>query len=204
MTEYYSYETRSGHGLPFDPFKAIVAPRPIGWISSVSADGVVNLAPYSFFNGFSTTPPIVGFGSEGRKDSLRNIEETKGFVCNLATRPLAGQMNTTSGNYPHGIDEMKKAGLAALPSRHVAAPRVAESPAALECRLVEARQLRDADQNPIDGYLVLGEVVAVHINTEYLVEGRFDMVKAHTIARCGYKGDYAEVTELFEMFRPAV
>ncbi|MET1029247.1 MAG: flavin reductase family protein, partial [Dongiaceae bacterium] len=111
MTETYFYDPRKGHGLPHDPFKAIVTPRPIGWISSIDAKGQVNLAPYSFFNAFSTTPPIVGFASEGRKDSLANIEETGEFVCNLATWDLAEAMNTTSAPLPHGVNEMVRAGL---------------------------------------------------------------------------------------------
>src|SRR3954467_15799753 len=135
--EIYFYDPRQGHGLPHDPFKAIVAPRPIGWISTVDKDGRVNLAPYSFFNGFCSTPPIVGFSSEGGKDSLEQAEAAREFVCNLATEELAEAMNRTSAPVASGIDEMALAGLEAAPSRNVRAPRVARSPAALECRVTQ-------------------------------------------------------------------
>ena len=119
MGDTYFYEPRLGHGLPHDPFKAIVAPRPIGWISTVDPDGRINLAPYSFFNAFCEFPPIVGFSSGGRKDSQRNVEATGEFVCNLVTRKQALAMNLTSAPFPHGVDEMQRAGLAAATSRLV-------------------------------------------------------------------------------------
>ncbi|MDB5294066.1 MAG: Asp/Glu/hydantoin racemase [Phycisphaerales bacterium] len=199
MTSFHFYEPRNGHGLPHDPFKAIVAPRPIGWISTVDASGRVNLAPYSFFNAFCDAPPIVGFSSAGRKDSQRNVEATGEFVANLATRRQAEAMNASSLPLPHGASEMAHAGLAAAPCRLVRPPRVADAPAALECRLLTTLPLTDLDGRPTGHTLVLGQVVGVHIDPAYLKDGLFDMAAAGTIARCAYRGDYAEVTELFEM-----
>src|SRR5258706_30956 len=152
----YFYDPRQGHGLPHDPFKAIVAPRPIGWISTVDVAGRVNLAPYSFFNGVSSKPPIVAFSSEGRKDSLVNAEATREFVCNLATEELAEAMNRTAAPVGAGVDEMTLAGLAAAPSKNVRPPRVARSPAALECRVTQILRLTDVDGRTIDNWLVMG------------------------------------------------
>ena len=202
MSEFHFYEPRLGHGLPHDPFKAIVAPRPIGWISSMSPEGGVNLAPYSFFNGFCEKPPIVGFSSAGRKDSQRNVEATGEFVVNLATRRHAEQVNLTSAVVPPHVNEMELAGLKAAPSRIVKPPRVADAPAALECKLLLALPLKDLDGRPTPNTLILGQVVGVHIDTAFLRDGLFDMTLARTIARCGYLGDYTEVTSLFEMIRP--
>ncbi|WP_158747199.1 flavin reductase family protein [Acidisphaera sp. L21] len=200
--ETYFYEPRLGHGLPHDPFKAILAPRPVGWISTVDAQGRVNLAPYSFFNGFGGNPPIVGFSSEGRKDSSGNAQTTGEFVCNLVTRSLAEAMNQTAAPLAHGQDEMAFAGLAAAPSRLVRPPRVALSPAAFECKVLQVIVLKDLDGVATGAELVLGQVVGVHIDPAYLKDGIFDTVAAQPIARCGYRGDYAEVTALFEMIRP--
>jgi flavin reductase (DIM6/NTAB) family NADH-FMN oxidoreductase RutF len=202
MTESYCWEVADGHGLPYDPFKAIVAPRPIGWISTVDRQGRVNLAPYSFFNAVGDEPPIVAFSSGGWKDTVANIEATGEFVCNLATRALAEAMNQSSAAQPHGVDEMALAGLAAAPSRLVRPPRVAAAPAALECRLLQIIRLHALDGAPTGDWLTLGQVVAVHIDPSYLKDGRFDTAAARPIARCGYQGDYAEVTSLFEMRRP--
>lgn len=195
------FEPRNGHELPHNPFKAIVAPRPIGWISSVSAEGVVNLGPYSFFNAIADSPPLVMFSSSGKKDSMTNVEATREFVVNLATRDLAEQMNQSSGNYPPEVDEFEPSRLTAATSHVVKPPRVAESPAALECKLVRVMQLEDAEGQKHDRWMAIGEVVGVHIRDEFLTDGLFDMVKAGTIARCGYF-DYAEVTSLFQMRRP--
>lgn len=199
---FHYYDPRDGHGLAHDPIKAIVAPRPIGWISTVDANGRVNLAPYSFFNAFSTAPTVLGFASEGRKDSLANITATGEFVANLATRALAEAMNRTSAAVAHGIDEMALAGLASAPSRQVRPPRVAAAPAALECKLLQIVALNDLDGRPIGSHLVLGQVVGVHIDRAFLRDGIFDTVAARPIARLGYRGDYAEVTASFEMIRP--
>lgn len=201
MTMHF-YEPRQGHRLPHDPFKAIVAPRPVGWITTIDREGRVNLAPYSFFNAFHSKPPVVGFCSEGRKDSVTNAEATGEFVCNLATRPLAEAMNATSASLPSGQSEMEAAAIEAAPSRIVKPPRVAATPAALECKVTQIVRLEGLDGTLFDAWLVLGEVVGVHIDPAYLVDGRFDTAAARPIARCGYQGDYAEVTGLFEMLRP--
>jgi flavin reductase (DIM6/NTAB) family NADH-FMN oxidoreductase RutF len=196
------YDTQTnGHGLPYDPFKAIVAPRPIGWISSLGADGSVNLAPYSFFNAFSSRPPIVGFASEGPKDSVSFIAETREFVCNLVTFDLRNEMNATSAPLPRGTSEFIHAGLETAPSTLVKPPRVKASPVALECKLVEIKELTDSDGNSVNSFLVLGHVVGIYINEAYIKEGRFDIVAAGTIARCGYT-DYAVVDDLFSITRP--
>jgi flavin reductase (DIM6/NTAB) family NADH-FMN oxidoreductase RutF len=198
----YFYEPRQGHGLPHDPFKAIVAPRPVGWITSQDDQGRVNLAPYSFFNAFSSRPPLVGFASEGWKDSVRNVEQTGEFVCNLVSRDLAEAMNETAAQLPPGENEMIRAGLAAAAARLVKPPRVARAIAALECRKTTILRLSDAGGRELDTWLVLGEVVGVHIDDAFLRDGRFDTAAARPVARCGYTGDYAEVTALFEMIRP--
>ena len=135
--------SKRNHGLARDPFKAIVAPRPIGWISSMSAKGEINLAPYSFFNGVSSDPPMVMFASEGRKDSITFVEETKEFVCNLATWNLREQMNATSGPFARGTNEMKEAGLVSAPSILIKPPRIKTSPCALECRWLQTVHLND-------------------------------------------------------------
>lgn len=188
--------------LPHDPFKAIVAPRPIGWISTVSAAGAVNLAPYSFFNGVSSRPRVVMFSSETRKDSVRNIEETREFVCNLATWDLRDAMNKTAASYPHGVDEMKLAGLTAAACRFVKPPRVAEAPCAMECKLLRIVQIDDVEGRPIDSYCVFGQVVGIHIEDRFIKDGIVDTAAMKPIARCGYLGDYARVDELFELSRP--
>jgi flavin reductase (DIM6/NTAB) family NADH-FMN oxidoreductase RutF len=201
MSEYF-YEPRKGHGLPHDPFKAIVAPRPVGWISSIDGQGRVNLAPYSFFNAFASRPPLVGFSTEGWKDSVRNIEETGEFVCSLVSRDLAEAMNVTAAPMAHGENEMIRAGLEAAPSRLVKPPRVARAVAALECRRTAIIRLSDADGVALDTWLVLGEVVGVHMDAAFMKDGYFDTAAARPVARCGYAGDYAEVTSLFQMIRP--
>jgi flavin reductase (DIM6/NTAB) family NADH-FMN oxidoreductase RutF len=198
------YDPAAGHGLPHDPFKAIVAPRLIGWISTQSASGQLNLAPYSFFGAFGSMPPIIGFSSEGRKDSLRNIEETREFVWNLATRPLAEQMNLTSATVAPEIDEFQLTGLTPVAGRNVSVPRVGESPAALECRLLQVVHLHDLNGKPTDNWLVLGQVVGVHIRKAYLKDGLFDTRAAQPIMRAGYRADYAQIGEMFQMFRPTV
>jgi flavin reductase (DIM6/NTAB) family NADH-FMN oxidoreductase RutF len=189
------------HGLPHDPFKAIVAPRPIGWISSISASGEVNLAPYSFFNAVSTFPPCVMFSSEGYKDSAANIEETGEFVCNLATWELREAMNRTSERFPRGVDEMERAGLRPAPCRLVRPPRVAAAPCALECRLLRIVRLEDLEGAALESHVVFGQVVGVHVEERFLTEGRLDTAAMRPIARCGYQ-DYAVVESTFEMTRP--
>lgn len=198
------YDTRDkSRTLPHDPFKAIVAPRPIGWITSISAKGEVNLAPYSYFNGVLSRPNMVMFSSEGYKDSVSNIEETGEFVCNLATWDLRDQMNTTSAPMPHGENEMQRAGLAPAPSRLVKPPRVAASPCALECKLFQIVPLNDLDGRKLDGHVVIGRVIGVHIDDKFIKNGRLDTAAMKPIARCGYD-EYAVVERMFAMTRPTV
>jgi flavin reductase (DIM6/NTAB) family NADH-FMN oxidoreductase RutF len=195
--------SKNDHGLPHDPLKAIVAPRPIGWITSMSGRGEVNLAPYSYFNAVSTRPPIVLFSSEGRKDSVALMEETPEFVCNIATWDLREAMNLTSAPFPRGVDEMREAGLTPAPSRLVKPPRVAEAPCALECKWLQTLQLRDLDGRPLDRHVVFGQVVGVHIDDRFIAKGLLDTAAMKPIARCGYS-DYAVVEEVFAMTRPEV
>lgn len=202
MSQWHFYEPAAGHRLPHDPFKAIVAPRPIGWISTLDADGRPNLAPYSFFNAVCDAPPMVMFSSSAPKDTQANVETTREFVVNLATRALAEAMNTSSAAVPHGIDEFTLAGLDTLPSAVVRPRRVAQSPAALECRLVHVLPLRTLEGGATASTVFVGQVVGVHLDVACLRDGRFDMTVAGTIARCGYRGDYTQVTELFELLRP--
>ncbi len=200
---FYEPATRDRSLLPHDPFKAIVSPRPIGWITSMSHEGEINLAPYSFFNGIgSTKAPLVMFSSEGRKDSVTFIEQTREFVCNLATWDLRNAMNMTSAPLPRGVNEMERAGLAPAPSRLVKPPRVAASPCALECRLVKIVPMETADGVPADCHVVFGEVVGVHIDDRFVVDGRLDTAAMKPIARCGYN-EYAVVESLFTMNRPS-
>ena len=198
---FYEPDKRDRAILPHDPFKAIVAPRPIGWITSMSANGEINLAPYSFFNGVNSRPNLVMFGSEGFKDSVSNITETREFVCNLATWDLREAMNGTSAPLPHGINEMKRAGLEPAPSRVVKPPRVAASPCALECKLIRVVAMETASGAPVDCHVVFGEVVGVHIDDRFIVDGLLDTAAMKPIARCGYD-QYAVVESVFSMTRP--
>ena len=200
----HSYEPRNGHGLRHDPFNAIVGPRPIGWISSQSRDGARNLAPYSFFNAFNYSPPIIGFASIGRKDTLRNIEQTGEFVWNLATRELAGAMNLSCAAAAPQVDEFELALLTPADSRLVAPPRVAESPVAFECRSTQIIQLSGLDGIKVATWLVLGEVIAVHIAERLLPGGIYDTAAAAHILRGGGAADYFSIgpEQLFRMARP--
>ena len=189
------------HGLAHDPFKAIVAPRPIGWISSLSPAGVANLAPYSFFNAVSSSPHIVMFSSNGWKDSVANIAQTGEFVANYVDEPLAEAMNATSVPAPGAVSEFDYAGLRAAPSRWVAPPRVARARAALECRLSEIIQPKTADGGDSGHWLVLGEVVGVYIEDEAIVDGRFQVELTRPVARLGYL-DFAGIGGTFELRRP--
>lgn len=200
MADPIFYEPAQGHPLKHDPLNAIVAPRPIGWISTVSASGVRNLAPYSFFNLFNYRPPIVGFASIGWKHSAANAEATGAFVWNLATRALAEAMNATSTMAE--VDEFAVTGLEAAPSRLVSAPRVAASPVAFECRLTEIVRLRDAAGTATDTHLVLGEVVGVHIDPTLVEDGIYRTDRAEPITRGGGPADYFALGELFRMRRP--
>ena len=202
--EMYYYEPAQGHGLPHDPFSAIVGPRPIGWISSQDAEGRLNLAPYSFFNAFNYTPPIIGFSSVGRKDSLNNIEATGEFCWNLATRPLAEAMNQSCAAVAPEVDEFALSELTPAASRLVAVSRVLESPVSFECKVTQIIQLQGADKTPVPSWLVLGEVVAVHIAQLLLVDGVYDTAAAEPILRGGGPADYFQLGReaRFKMYRP--
>ncbi|WP_407655929.1 flavin reductase family protein [Capillimicrobium parvum] len=199
---FYEPDARPRELLPHDPFKAIIAPRPIGWVSTVGADGAVNLAPYSFFNAVSEGPPMLAFSSDGRKDSATFADEGGAFVWNLATWDLREAMNATSATLPRGVNEFAHAGLTMAPSRLVEPPRVAESPCALECRVVHTVQLRDVEGRELDRHLVIGQVVGVHLDERFVADGKVDTAALRPIARCGYLGDYAVVDRLFDMPRP--
>ena len=192
------YDTKSNaHGLRHDPMKALVAPRPIGWISTIGRDGIVNLAPYSFFNMVSENPPYVMFSSGSRKDSQRNAEETGEFVCSMATYELREAMNVTSASVPPEVDEFVLAGLSSSPSRLVKPPRVAASPVALECRYWQTITPPSRSAYAI----VIGEVVGVHIDDRFVTDGLVDTVAMQPIARMGYM-DYAVVDKKFTLGRP--
>ena len=206
MTEkdLHFYEPAKGHGLKHDPFNAIIAPRPIGWISSRDPDGHVNLAPYSFFNGFNYHPPIIGFSSTSWKDSVANIQETGEFVWNLATRDLATHMNATSASVPREVDEFKLAGLTAVPSKLVNVPRVGESPVSFECKVTQIVQLQGANGQKVNAWVTFGEVVAVYIDKALIKDGVYQTALGRPIVRAGRRGDYFEITQenMFEMVRP--
>jgi flavin reductase (DIM6/NTAB) family NADH-FMN oxidoreductase RutF len=188
------------HGLPNDPFKAIVAPRPIGWISSIAKSGVPNLAPYSFFNAVAEHPHYIVIGSSGMKDSLTNVEATGEFVINLATYELREQMNMSSARVAPDVDEFKLAGLTPARSRFVKAPRVKESPAALECKLFQIVPLPD-DNGDAKQWAILGRVIGVYIDDRFVVDGRVDTAAMKPIARMGYS-EYTTVETAWRMRRP--
>jgi len=200
----YFYEPHLGHGLPHNPFNSIVGPRPIGWMSTHSNAGVLNLAPYSFFTAFNYVPPIVGFSSIGAKDSLRNVQENGMFVWNLVTRPLAEAMNQTCAAVGPDVNEFELAGLATAPSRVVDVPRVADSLVSFECRSTQIIQLEGLDKQKIPTWLVLGEVVGVHIAEHLLKDGIYDTANAGHILRGGGPADYFSIgpEQLFQMSRP--
>jgi len=199
---YYETRQRDKALLPHDPFKAIVAPRPIGWISTRSRDGRINLAPYSFFNGFNSAPPILGFSSEGDKDSVTFARDSGEFVANFASFDLMGPMSQTSAPLPRGQSEFVHSGLTMAECRLVKAPRVAECHASMECKLIEIVRLKSHIGEILNSHLVLGEVVAFHIEDRFIRDGRFDLAAAKALARCGYQ-DYAVVDTLIALARPA-
>ena len=198
---FYEAHARDRSLLPHDPLKAIVAPRPVGWVSTMNLAGDVNLAPYSFFNAFSSAPMILGFSSEGAKDSATYARETGEFVWNLASFDLRHAMNASAAPLPRGTSEFAHAGLAAAPSRLVRPPRVAASPAALECKVTGIIELHDIDGGPVNCFLVLGQVVGVHIDDRFIVNGRVDTAAMQPLARCGY-ADYAVVDKVISLVRP--
>jgi len=195
------YNTKENdHGLPYNPVKAIVAPRPIGWISSKSRCGRVNLAPYSLFNLVSSKPPMVMFCSEDWKDTIAFISETREFVCNLVSYAQAVAMNDTSSPLPRGENEFEHAGLGMSQSNLVDVPRVTGAPASLECRLIKIEQLVSLDGELLNSWQVIGGVVGVHIEDAYIENGRFNSAKARPVARAGYM-DFVDAS-FFEIPRP--
>lgn len=202
MTDWHFYEPATGHGLAHDPLNAIVAPRPIGWIGSLSAAGERNLAPYSFFNLFNYRPPLIGFSSMGWKDSVANVAATGEFSWNLATRPLAAAMNRTSAAIVG--DEFAHAGLEPAASRLIAVPRVAASPVSFECKLTQIIRLTTKEGRELDQWLVIGEAVGIHIDRELIEDGVYQTARARPITRGGGPQDYFEITQdqLFRMARP--
>lgn len=200
----HSYEPRNGHRLPHDPFNAIIGPRPIGWISSQSAEGVLNLAPYSFFNAFNYVPPIIGFASIGRKDSLSNIEATGEFVWNLASEPLGQQMNQSCAAVGPEVNEFEFASLATAPSQLVKPPRVQASPVSMECRCTQILQLQGLDGSKVPTWLVLGEVVMIHIDERLLKDGIYQTAAGQPLLRGGGPADYFTISDAGKllMYRP--
>ncbi len=197
------YRPKEGHGLPHNPFNAIVTPRPIGWISTRGADGSENLAPYSFFNAVAYVPPQVMFAStghkadrDGTKDSVANIRETGVFCVNIVEYSAREAMNVTSGTYDKDVDEFDLAGLEREECQTIACSRVVGTPAALECELVDFVTPR-GDNNII----VLGEVIGVHLRDDCMNNGQLDLTRYHPLARLGYR-DYTRVTEVFSLNRP--
>ena len=189
------YRPQDGHGLPHNPFNAIVTPRPIGWISTTGSMGD-NLAPYSFFNAVAYVPPQVMFASTGEKDSIRNIRETGVFAVNIVAEDMLHQMSATSATLPRGQDEFAAVGLEKAACDTIACPRVAGAPATLECRVTQLVPLLGQDNT-----LVLGEVTGVHLRDDCLVDGRFDVTRFRPVGRLGYR-DYSTVDRVFELARP--
>ncbi len=190
------YRPQDGHGLPHNPFNAIVAPRPIAWISTRDSAGRDNLAPYSFFNAVAYEPPQLMFSSTGRKDSVSAIEETGVFAVNVVSYDQRDLMNATSQTHPRGVDEFTQAGIERAECQTIDCPRVALAPATLECRLSEVIVLKGREN-----LMVLGEVTGVHMRDDCVIDGRFDLNLARPLARLGYR-DYAQLGPLFELLRP--
>ncbi|MEM8553807.1 MAG: flavin reductase family protein [Pseudomonadota bacterium] len=197
------YEPKDGHGLPHNPFNALVTPRPIGWISSRDTDGVANLAPYSFFNAVAYVPPQVMFAStgmkddqDGTKDSMANIRATEVFCVNIVSYALRDAMNRSSAGLPREEDEFTAARLTSVPCEMIDCDRVAEAPAALECKLTEIVRLPGKAN-----FVAFGEVVGIHIAEEILRDGKVDVTTYEPLSRLGYR-DYAKVSEVFSLNRP--
>lgn len=204
MEPKYFYEPRTGHGLKHDPFNAIIGPRPIGWMSTISGSGHINLAPYSFFNAFSYTPPLLGFASTSKKHTTRNIEQTGEFVWNLVDKTLAPAMNITAASVDETVDEFALADIAKAPAKLVSPPLVAAAAVNFECKLCEIITLKSASGMPTGGFLVLGEVVGVHIKPGLLKDGVFNTFAADIVLRAGGPSAYAHITAdtRFDMQRP--
>lgn len=202
------FRPRDGHGLPHDPFKAIVAPRPIGWVSSLDVEGNANLAPYSFFNGCGDHPPMVMFAQtgrksreEGEKDTIANIRATGEFACSVVSHGLADAMNVSTGVYPADVDEFERAGLGKGRGRAIAVPHVAEAPAVLECTVFRIIDDLPVMREGLLNIIVIGEVVGIHIREDMMEGGLLDVLAYNPIARMGYM-DYTTVDTRWSMKRP--
>ncbi len=205
-TNIHFYQPGEGHRLAHDPFNAIIAPRPIGWVSTISSNGQLNLAPYSFFNAFNYKPPIIGFSSIGFKDSVRNAQQSGEFCWNLVSRSHAEAMNQTSAAVASDIDEFELAGLGKRESTIVRPPHVADCPVVMECKTTQIIQLQSAGGEKCETWLVLGEVVGVHIIEDFIQDGVYQTVKAEPVLRGGGPADYFGISEAnrFQLFRPKV
>lgn len=201
MAHYHSYSPREGHGLPHDPFKALIAPRPIGWISTLGPNGTKNLAPYSFFNAVSDSPPMIMFSSSGEKDSYRNAVETGEFVHNLVSEELAQSMVRTSAALQPDQSEFAHANIEWTQGEMVSAPRVLNAMASLECVVTQHQELKTQAGDATGSFLVVGEVVRVHIDNRVLRDGMVDEAALKLISRLGYRS-YGLTDNIFEMARP--
>ena len=204
---YFRPGSHKDAGLAFSPIKAIVSPRPIGWISSCGKDGSINLAPYSYFNTISELPPMVMFssaplGNAQHKDSLHNVIETKEFVVNVVSAALGDAMNITSADLAYGQNEFTAAGLEMADCNTVKVPRVAAAPAALECKLWKVIELPKPEAGGA-GVMVIGTISGIHIADETVKDGKIDVTTYQPLARLGYM-DYARIDDVFAMPRPAV
>ncbi len=199
---FYEPGRRDRSILPHDPFKALIAPRPIGWVSTIGRNGDINLAPYSFFNAVADKPPMLAFSSNDIKDSVTFAKETGEFVWNLPTFALRNEMNATSATLPLGDNEFIHAGLEMAPSTLVKPPRVAASPCAMECKVTDIIRLKNKEGGYADNYMVVGEVVGVHLDPAFIKDGIVQITEIQPIARCGYLADYAVLDDLFQMTRP--
>ena len=199
---FYEPSKRDRTLLPHDPYKSLIAPRPIGWVSTMGKNGDVNLAPYSFFNAIGERPPLLAFSSNDVKDSVTFAQETGEFVWNMPTFALREAMNATSGTYARGDNEFLHAGLEMAPCRLVQPPRVAASPCAMECKVTEIINLKSKEGTPGGNWLVVGEIVGVHLDPAFIKDGAVQITEMQPIARCGGLGDYTVLDELFQMTRP--
>ncbi len=197
---FYEPDNRDA-SLPHDPIKAIVAPRPIGWISTLSRNGIANLAPYSFFNAIGSHPPLLMFSSEGRKDTANHAIEMGEFVFNYVSQDLAEIMNQSSISAPDGVSEFEHVGIDSAPSKLVAPPRVANAVAALECKVTNVLEPVDVSGEKTGVIVVIGQVVGVHIDDAVIRDGRFDVALAKPVSRLGYL-DYGHTSDMHERVRP--
>lgn len=195
------------HGLAHNPFKALVAPRPIAWVSTLDSAGRANLAPFSFFNAVAESPPILMFAAYGKKqseptekDTPRNVIETGEFVVNIVPYALREAMNITAGPYAADVDEFEKAGLIKAPSREIKPPRVQDSPVSFECQFLTRTKLPSADPAYENG-AIFGQVVGINIDDAVIKDGMVDIRLIRPLCRLGYM-DYTSVVDVFDMPRP--